>query len=81
MGLLSRLAVSNRCLWNVYETRWLPSRRCVTVVEECELIAPAIPARLGLAGEQFEVRAGDKPFDPLPNAIRLPAVFAAPLHD
>jgi hypothetical protein len=51
------------------------------MVEERDLIAPAIPTIRCLASEKLEVWARDKPLDPLPNTLGFPAVLAAALHD
>jgi hypothetical protein len=50
------------------------------VVEEADLIAPAIPTLFRLASEELDVWTGDKSFDQIPNTIGFPAVFAARLH-
>jgi hypothetical protein len=69
-----------RCRSSIYETGWLPARAYGAVVKEPDLIAPAIPTLLRLASEELDVRAGDKPLDPLPNTIGFPAVLAASVH-
>ena len=50
------------------------------MVEEPDLIAPAIPTLFRLASKELDVWAWDKPFDPLPNTIGLAAMLAARLH-
>jgi hypothetical protein len=68
-------------LGSIYKTRWLPARLRTAVVKQTDLIAPSIPTQLGVTGEEFHVRTIDKPFDPFPNAVGLPAVFAAGFYD
>src|SRR5262249_37031519 len=62
------------------------SRRLATglnrsCIEQAGLISPAMPARRCFAGEQFKIRASDKPLNTLAHAIRLSAMLATLLYD
>jgi hypothetical protein len=74
------LSFSNRHM-RVYETRWLPPSLYRLGVEQPDLIAPAVPAPLGLAGEQFKVRAAHQPLDQLSYLIGFAAVLPPPIND
>ena len=51
------------------------------LIEESNLVAPTIPSRPCLAGEEFKIWTRRKPLDPLTYALWLTAVLSALFHN
>ena len=80
MAQLETLPLSQRQAERIDKTRWLPSRRNGSMIEQRNLVSPTVPTLFRFAGEQFQIRSGNKPLDPFAYAVRLATVFP-PLLD
>src|SRR5262249_50402818 len=65
----------------IHQSRRLPAGFNRTRIKQTGLLAPAMPACLRLASEQFQVWTGHEPLDAIANTVRLATMFTTLLDN